>query len=474
MHTYSPARWSQLPLRWRLTLWYLLTLGLILLLFSGFLYLQLRANLLDQLDVSLQRVAAQTAVAAGADGTSLVFQDVDSQNENTPAAADPYFRHLAAADGTVWDRAGRAVTVPSLASPGPGLVTVREGDDQWRVFSQEITIDGIQGWLQVVGDLDPISDTLERLLTLMLIGGPLALTLAGGGGVFLASRALRPVDAMTRTAQSISASDLSRRMGYEGPADEIGRLAQTFDAMLDRLQTAFDRERRFTGDAAHELRTPLTALKGRLGVTLSQPRRAQAYVETLEEMEEQVDRLIHLSSDLLYMARLEQGQIARQVEPIAVRDFLGAIVDQIRPLANAKSIEIAEAVPVELTLHGDLDLLVRLFLNLLDNAVKYTPPGGRIAVQALAKAGLIQVTIADTGPGIAPEHLPHLFERFYRVESDRARQGSSHHGGAGLGLAIAHEIARSHGGILTVQSELGQGTTFFVEFPVQRTHAPTA
>jgi heavy metal sensor kinase len=430
-------------------------LGIILLLFATFLYFQLRANLLDQLDVSLELVASQTSIG-DRDGR-LAFMDGD-----TLAEID-FVVFLTAVDGAIWDKAGRNINIPPPQPPQPGLTTMTIGDDHWRVFSQVANLDSVAGYVHVVGDMDPISDTLDRLLTLMSVGIPLALALAGFGGAFLASRALRPIDRMTQTAQAVSASDLHRRMQYEGPADEVGRLAATFDTMLDRLQAAFERERRFTGDAAHELRTPLAALKGRIGVTLSQSRQPQAYVETLQEMEAQVDRLIRLSSDLLFMARLDQGQITRQMEPIEVIDFLGAVVDQIRPLAQTKSITLDETIPDGLTLHGDMDLLIRLFLNLLDNAVKYTPVNGRVTIQASANAQSVHIAISDTGPGIAVEHLPHLFDRFYRAENDRARY--ERQGGAGLGLAIAQEIVRAHNGNLTVQSQLGQGATFVVSLP---------
>lgn len=450
-----------LPLQYRLTLWYLLTLGVIMLLFAIFLYWQFRASLLKQLDASLQLVASQMLVT-DADGR-LVFQDALGLSKPPTTAEGSFAVFLTGEAGQVWDKAGTAVNAPLFWPPQAAPTTHLSGDDNWRVWSQPVRSGSTTGWLQVTGDMDPVNDVLDSSLALMFVGGPLVLVLAGIGGFFIAGRALRPIDRMTRAAQTISASDLNRRMGYEGPADEVGRLAQTFDTMLDRLQTAFERERQFTSDAAHELRTPLAALKGHIGVTLSQQRQPQEYVDTLQEMEGQVDRLIRLSSDLLFMARLDQGQLARMLERIDVGAFLGAVVDQVRPLATAKSITLEETLLPGLTLHGDMDLLIRLFLNLLDNAVKYTPESGRICIATTQTETAIAITISDTGHGIRPEHLPHLFERFYRVEGSRGRNGGQ--GGAGLGLAIAHEIARQHDGRLTVQSEVGQGTTFLTEIP---------
>jgi heavy metal sensor kinase len=280
---------------------------------------------------------------------------------------------------------------------------------------------------------------------------------------------LRPIDKITQTARAINASDLEGRINYEGANDEVGRLARTFDSMLDRLQGGFERERRFTADAAHELRTPLTALKGRIGVTLSQPRQPAVYEDALREMEGQVDRLVRLSNDLLFMARLDHREGGSPLDVIALSDLLAALVDQVRPLAEAKAIALVESVPPGLMVKGDMDLLIRLFLNLLDNAIKYTPSTGKIRVEAEKRADRICVSISDTGPGIPPEQLPHLFERFYRAESDRMRRRGQHvqaQGGAGLGLAIAREIARAHGGTLTVQSDLGEGSTFTFCIPV--------
>jgi signal transduction histidine kinase len=180
-----------------------------------------------------------------------------------------------------------------------------------------------------------------------------------------------------------------------------------------------------------------------------------------------------LSNDLLFMARLDQGQ-QEPAKQIDLSDFLAAITDQVRPLAETKSISLMETIPTDIVIQGQIDLLIRLFLNLLDNAVKYTPANGRVTIQAQKQAQDVQITISDTGPGIANGHLPHLFERFYRVEGDRARRwGDNGQGGAGLGLAIAREIVRAHGGKLSVQSEVGQGTTFVVQLPVDARPVPS-
>ncbi|MCB8920002.1 MAG: HAMP domain-containing histidine kinase [Ardenticatenaceae bacterium] len=459
---------SQIPLRWRLTIWYLLTLGAILLLFAAFLYWQLQRNLYAQVDTTLQLAASQAFINVDADGDTIAFQNVDN-------LSDPQYQneeltyYLLSSDGVLLEQLGQDTAVSPQLPQQTGYVTLAIDGDTWRVYSQLVTVNNATGWVQVVQNLDPIVETLERLLTQMTIGVPLALALAGIGGLLLASSALRPIVRITQTAQSITGSDLNRRIHYQGPTDELGRLAQTFDDMLDRLQAAFERERRFTGDAAHELRTPLAALKGRIGVTLSKPRPLVEYTDTLHEMEGQVDRLIHLSNDLLFMARLDQRQMPLRLEPIALPDFLAAVVDQVSPLAEAKQLELYEHVPDHLFINGDIDLLIRLFLNLLDNAIKYTPEGGQVSIAAQMENQQVRIAISDTGTGISKEHLPHLFERFYRVEEDRTRSGKTNGqsgaGGAGLGLAIAYEIVRAHKGNMTVESQPNQGTTFIVQLP---------
>jgi heavy metal sensor kinase len=253
----------------------------------------------------------------------------------------------------------------------------------------------------------------------------------------------------------------------------VGRLARTFDAMLARLDEAFRRQRQFTADASHELRTPLTVIKGDIGVALNRPRGAAEYRRVLAELEDEVDRLTRLVEDLLLLARADTGRPLLQPESLDLAGLLRAVADQVRPLAEAKGLTLHLQVPDSLPLNGDPDKLIRLFLNLLDNAVKYTPAGGQVTLQATAAVGgwssavtseaspAVIVQVTDTGPGIPPEHLAHIFERFYRADESRSRAA----GGSGLGLAIARWIAEAHGGRIEVDSEPGRGSTFSVWLP---------
>lgn len=463
------------PLRLRLTLWYLLTFSLILLLSGFILYWQIERSLLAQIDAALQLVASQAQVNVDASNNHFAFQNVEKIPWLSRRFSDDMGIFLLDAEGMVLDRVGNDAELHAFP-PKIGLHTYRENEDGWRVYTEPVRGQGevISSLIQVVQSQEPAEETLMTLQFQLLWGLPLALGLAGVGGYFLASRALAPIDRITRTARAINSKDLAQRINYIGPADEVGRLAATFDGMLDRLQEGFERERRFTGDAAHELRTPLAALKGRIGVTLSQTRKPPEYTATLQEMEQQVDRLIRLSNDLLFMARLDQQQLSIQKERIDLDALLGALVDQVRPMAENKAIHLALTVPPQAMIQGDIDLLIRLFLNLLDNAVKYTPVSGQITVQVQETASSsVTISVSDSGPGIPPKDLPHLFERFYRVEGARSRLGGTNgDGGAGLGLAIAHEIASVHGGTLKVRSTVGQGSTLIVSLPQK--HEPLA
>lgn len=475
--TTIPKLWQKrVPIRLRLTAWYVVAFGLILFIFAGILENQMLENLENEADRTLllgsNRALAYLRVENGQpaiqEGGALADMDDDYSITLLTPDQQTVLQHIGIPNAPLFAVENQPGTVENPHKEK------WEHNDSWRVYTQPVrNSDGtLIGWLQISRVFDE-DHLLGMVRGHFCLGVPIGLLLSALGGLFLASRALKPIDSVTRTAQAITASDLNQRLNYDGPTDEVGRLAKTFDQMLDRLQAGFDRERRFSGDAAHELRTPLTALKGQIGVTLSQPRVPTDYVDVLRSLEGQVDRLIRLSSDLLFMARLDANQSQRQIEQINLGEWLAAVEDQMRPLAEAKGITLQSRIAPDLLISGSMDLLIRLFLNLLDNAIKYTPDGGAITIEACQSAAGVQIAISDSGPGIPAEHLPHLFERFYRVEADRARgQANSGAGvndpslgGTGLGLAIAQEIARVHGGQIMVSSGVGQGTTFTVHLP---------
>jgi heavy metal sensor kinase len=433
-----------------------LLLGITLLGFSLYLFFELRENLFNQVDHSLQTAVTQ-ALGKLEDTVPPRFvtqRDGGALNVGL-LESGVALRLISVSDGTLGGY-GDYENLPDWVSLRAGYVTLVSSGAIWRVYSYPVQFhdERVQVWLQVAQSLDDVYDTLDDLLTVMLVGVPAVLVVAMAGGVFLADQALRPVDRMTRIASGVGADRLDRRIDYDGPPDELGRLALTLDDMLERLQIAFETERRFTADASHELRTPLTIIKGHIEVALAYPRHANEYIETLSAIRGENERLIRLVNNLLYLAKLDAASLKASRESVDLTELLGLVVEQMRMLADEKQVMLECECDQLPQITGNTDHLIRLFLNLLDNAVKYTPAGGQVLVKAEQQDGKICIEIRDTGIGISEEHLPHLFKRFYR-----AKDGFK---GVGLGLAIAESIVREHQGELTVSSVLGVGSVFTV------------
>jgi heavy metal sensor kinase len=295
----------------------------------------------------------------------------------------------------------------------------------------------------------------------MGIAGPLVLLIATAGGYLLAGRALAPVDAITTLASEVSAGDLHARLDLDLPDDELGRLARTFDAMLERIETSFERQRRFTSDAAHELRTPLATMRSQIDIILARSRAAGDYREAFQELDVDVERMTKLVAALLTLARSDSGQLPLERAPTDLAAIIAAVLGPYDQTARGAGLSlIDQSSSTECAV--DRDLIIRLLINLLDNAIAHTPPGGRISVGCGVRDGRARLWVEDTGTGIPPEHQPHVFDRFYRVDPGRARA----HGGTGLGLSIAQAIVEAHGGTISLESTPGMGTRVEAMFPV--------
>lgn len=333
----------------------------------------------------------------------------------------------------------------------------------------------------VAESLRPVDDTVNALLLITLAASGLGLLLAATAGLAVARRALRPLDRMTATAQAIAAGGdraLDRRLNLPGRGDEIGRLATTFDHMLDRIQATIaervrseTRLRQFAADASHELRTPLAAMSGYTEVLLMGGKDdPETAVHALRQMDRELGRMNRLVADLLTLARLEAG-LPLHTQALPVDPLLDGLAEETRLLAAraGRDLAIAIASPPAgadvLTVRADPDRLHQILLNLLHNAVKFTPNGGRITLHAARRNGTVAISVTDTGTGIAAEELPLLFERFYRSDQARARGDGADAGGAGLGLAIAQGLAQAQRGHIEVASTSGSGSTFTVILP---------
>ncbi len=247
------------------------------------------------------------------------------------------------------------------------------------------------------------------------------------------------------------------------PDDEVGRLARTLDEMIGRLDDAFRRQRQFTGDASHELRTPLTVIKGEIDVSLQKDREPEDYRQVLLAVNEEVDHLIRLTGSLLTLARADAGRIPLTIEDVDIGEVVTGAVDQARSSARDKGVGMNVDPGPPVTLRADEDLLLQLLLNLLDNAIKYTAAGGEVTVGWGMNGRQVELRVRDTGIGIPSEHLPYLFNRFYRVDQVRSHA----QGGVGLGLAICRWVAEAHGGSIRVESTPDEGSVFMVSLPIQ-------
>jgi heavy metal sensor kinase len=314
--------------------------------------------------------------------------------------------------------------------------------------------------LQIEASLRFVQHTLRQLLALLALVSISILALAWVGSRWLADEALTPVDVLSSMAERISGSSLKTRASLDVHYTEFRRLAAVFNAMLERLQGMFEAQRRFIADAAHELKTPLSVIKGNLEVTLKKARSAEEYREVLIGNLDQVERLIALTRPLLTLVQFT-GETPVHLKPLAIEPLLKELIADLGLLAEDKDIRLTLDACRSPWVLGDDGWLRHLFINLLDNALRHTPSGGAVTVWIGQEGPIAEIAVKDTGSGIAPGHLPHIFERFYRADSARARDS----GGSGLGLAIVKEIAEAHHGTVHVESEAGKGSVFTFKLP---------
>jgi heavy metal sensor kinase len=313
----------------------------------------------------------------------------------------------------------------------------------------------------------PLHETVEQLEALarvFYLAVPAALLLAGAGGLLLAKKSLAPVAAMSEQAARISALNLSERLDISNPHDELGGLAIVLNDLLSRLDRSFENLRQFTADASHELRTPLSIVRGEAEVALSLKRDESDYRESLAIIEDEARRLSRIVDDMLALARSDAGQQQLNAEEFYLNDLVDECARSAQVLAPGRAISLSVEPAPDIGFCGDEGLLRRMIDNLLDNAMKYTPPGGQVSIMLTGSEANVQIAVSDTGIGIPAECAARVFERFYRVDRARSRSDS----GSGLGLSIAKWVAEAHGGSINLDSTPGLGSTFTVSLPRQR------
>ena len=456
-------------IRFRLTCWYSAILAVALIGFSGILYGFVRYQSLHHHDDSLRSVAA--------DVVSILSRQPDCVHLTPGQMSDlgrldrlvllhelegmgQVFYHSPGLDPAFLPRT--EAEVQQLLSEPESFRTVKTPGRMLRVYSLRYrTQSGRLGAVRVVDSLGNLEESFGTLRWSLFFLIPLSMLIAGSGGYWLANRALRPVDHLIRLAREIEATNLSRRLPAPRTQDELGRLVDTFNQMISRLEGAFELMRRFTADASHQLQTPLTVMRSTVEVAIERPRTPENYRRILADIHEEILRMSRLVGDLLLLARADAGSLEFQRGAIQLDELIAEAVDAMRPLAEARGVDLRLDLHEKLRIAGDERWLREMLHNLIDNAIKYTTTPGEVRVALARRDEMAVLQVMDDGPGVPPGEQIRVFERFYR--STTSSNGSA---GAGLGLSIALWIARSHGGDIRVQSRQGNESTFEVTLPI--------
>ncbi len=463
-----------LGIKAKLTLLYALLLGTELIFFGWFLYITLSKSLLDATDTRTKAVAQIISKTVLRPSSSLGLP------QNFDQILEKFFGIRTAGKFIqIMDQSGRVgpkssslkgfkipLSNEAFHNALKGKITYETvnivGRYPIRVITYPIMNKGIMiNLIQVGSSLESNLDTLASLLYILYIVIPLGIILASIIGWFMANGALKPVDDITSAARKIGIKNLNERLVIKGPRDEIGRLAETFNEMIARLESSFNKVKQFTSDASHELRTPLTILKGEIEVALKTERSVDGLINVLKSNLEETNRMSLIVSDLLMLTRMDRGGERFEMKEVRLHDIISEKFEQAKLLARDKNVTVSLINNSKLIVKGDPVKLRRLILNLIDNAIKYNSDGGAVSISLHRVDGFANLVVSDTGIGIEEKNIPHIFDRFYRVDKARTRA----EGGSGLGLSICKEIVDAHNGSISVKSKYGRGTTFTVKLP---------
>ena len=456
-------------IKFRFTIWYLLVLAVLLSALSAGVYFYLSQSLYRNLDAWLELRSRQLR-------SIPAIQERIRQGEfpeELGVVVTLYFYY----GNQLMELSPRGVSIPlsdefiSEAIAGArSFATVKTAEgEELRLLAVPLNL-SIPGppptsepaTLIIARSTNQINQALDGLVRTFIIAVPVALALAAGGGIFLAGRALKPVDKIARTAQEIEESDLSRRINVN-TKDELGRLAATLNDMIGRLDKAFQRQKQFTSDASHDLRAPLAVIEAESSLALQKERPSSDYRQSLETISQESRQMSSLIDQLLSLARADAGKEQWNCTKIHLSKLVSDLGSDAEVLCQEKGLSFQLGQTQDLVVKGDEARLRQLFMNLLDNAIRYTPTPGTVSVSIRRQGQMAVVAVMDTGIGIPAEDIPFIFERFYRVDKSRSRA----EGGSGLGLAICQRIAEVHGAKIEVESHVGAGSTFSVWLPLQ-------
>jgi heavy metal sensor kinase len=452
-------------IRLKLTAWYIAVLLASLILFGIIAFVGMRKGIEKSVDENLDGQASGVEEVIGRVLQEEPARLPDDLREHQELREQADFLQVCDQNGR-WIYRSRLMTHYEVPVPGKAsnsAYSMMSVDLPLRVLVREMSAGGNTFRIQVAAPMDDFYDAIDQFKWMVLLLSPLLLILASAAGYWLSGRALAPVDKITRAAQGINSNNLAKRLDVPRSGDELQRLSQTLNHMLDRLEASFNRITQFTADASHELRTPLALMRTTTEVSLRTSQTVAEYREAQEEILAELEKTSSLIEKLMLLARADAGVETVQRAPINMTECLRDACEDGKTLAEAKQLKFVEDIDTqELLIEGDSHALRRLFLVLIDNAVKYTPAGGSVSVKLTQINGSGIAEFQDSGIGIGAEDLPHIFERFYRADKARSRE----FGGVGLGLSIAQWVVQAHRGSIEVQSTPGVGSIFRIRLPL--------
>lgn len=501
--------WPHFPpgLRMQLTLCYTLVSAVLLLVFGVTLYTSLQQSLASSFDTTLRMRAQQVAEGITIDNGRLLARNILHELPELDATAaltiDPFEEQMQ--DDDDLDGKSEPVLAPSNTAPPTfdKSILIRVLDAQKRLVYYTPAFDGLVlpdqsfdeplhgrpwygtlndlngqplrlystmlvdrshviGIIQIGQTLDNLNSKLQNILVGLLVVTPFVLILSAIGSYWLAERAFKPIHRLAYTAREISATDLHQRVPVPVPKDEVQDLSIIFNQMIMRLERAFTQQRRFVADASHELRTPVAVIRSMTEVALSNPSTLDDYEMVLREINAESERLGKLISDLLALARADEGQVQFDNEPVRFDLLVADVLASLEPLAIERQVSLHSHMLQSATVVGDAARLIQVIISLVDNALNYTNSGGEVTVSVKTCRSHLHLLVEDTGIGISAEDLEHIFERFYRADPARSKAI----GGTGLGLSIVDWVVRIHRGTTTVESQPGHGSRFLVTLPL--------
>ena len=460
------------PIKWKLTIWYGGILAVILIIFSSGVYIYFKNSLEMSIDVKIKSIADVLASSMTEEHGGNMFGNFERYLENVLGKKPKgKFIQIIDSSGKIGAKMNDMETdaIPTRFNTTERALkgeivyeTIEDENPRLRMITMPILDNKkITSIVQVGSSLADFDETMRKLLIIMIISIPTSISVAIIVGYFMAKKSLKPVDQIRKTAVKISSSNLDERIDIKGRKDELGRLAETFNAMIARLKDSFQRINQFSIDVSHELKTPLTILKGETEVALRKDRDNGEYITLLHSNLEEIDRMARIIDDLLLLSKADMQDMKLNIENISLRDLVADVCMNMKIFANNKEISLIVDELADVRLIGDELKLRRMLWNIMENGIKYTPKGGVVNISSYTNDGYVCINVKDNGMGISGDDIKYIFDRFYRADRSRKRES-----GSGLGLSISKWIAEAHKGAIEVASQPSKGSQFLIKLPI--------